>query len=185
MENDTDTTMSGATEATDLAARGIDTVAEAATDAGNEAAGLARDTAEKSADAFAQTSADMGRMFEQARGRLQQMGVPGLDFGQSMLDQFKANTDRLSQQFTGNYGRTAQALAEFNAKAVEAWRTNAEATISHWQSLTGVASWSEMIALNTSHIRKQMETMTAQTRELAEIAARIARDQDGSSKPAG
>lgn len=168
--------------ATETALTGVDAVANATTAAGDRAAGLAREAAAQGESAYAQGSARTTEAFDQARSRLQQMGMPGLDFGQAMLDQFRTGADQLSQRMSGGYGRTAQTIAEFNAKAVEAWRKNAEATITHWQTLAGVTNWSEMIALNTAHARNQIEAMTAQTRELAEIAGRIARDTTGTNK---
>jgi hypothetical protein len=167
----------------DAAQAGVDSVAQASSAASQSAAEMARDVGERGASAYAQVSSDTAKAFEQARGRLQQIGVPGLEMGQAMFDSFRTGADQLSSRMSFGLGNSAQAWAEFNAKAVEAWRTNAEATIAHWQALAGVTSWSEMIALNTAHTRKQIEAMVAQTRELAEVAGRITREGMQSVKP--
>jgi hypothetical protein len=40
-----------------------------------------------------------------------------------------------------------------------------------------------MVALSTAHARKQIETVAEQTRELAEVAQRMAPDSDAMDEP--
>ncbi|MDX7952786.1 phasin family protein [Lichenihabitans sp. Uapishka_5] len=70
---------------------------------------------------------------------------------------------------------TLEGMAAFNSKAMAAWRSNAEATIRHWQSLAGTRSLSDAIALSAEHARQELEAMTAQTRELSNLATTIMR----------
>jgi hypothetical protein len=153
----------------EAAAATADTMAQAASAAGGEAVRRIGD-----ASTAAATEAD--KAFQDVRERLRSFGVPGTDPAATLTGPLLAGTDVFSKSMTAGYGQAAETLSEFNAKAVEAWRANAEAAIAHWQQLTGVASWSEAVALNTAHARKQIEVITAQTRELAEIAGRMARE---------
>ena len=161
--------------AVDTAENTVPDIAETVVSVASETAEITDHAEHRAAHGFAAASSENAQAFEQTRDRLQQMGMPGLDIGKGMFDQLRQNTDHLSQRLFADYGQNAQDLAEFNAKAVEAWRTNAQAAIAHWQSLAGVTNWSDLVALNTAHARKQIEAMTVQTRELTEIAGRAAR----------
>ena len=136
--------------AAETASHGVDAAVETSTAATEKAADFVQDIGERGEEAYATASAETAQAFEQARGWLQGMGVPGLEAGQAMFDPLKFGTNDMSRRFIDGYGRTAQAMAEINAKAVDVWRTNAEATIAHWQSIAAVTSWSKMIALNTA-----------------------------------
>lgn len=72
--------------------------------------------------------------------------------------------------------RSGDALAQFNAKIVEATRANLDATFALWSSLVGVKSLSEAVELNTQHMRKQIEMLTTQGRELSSLAQKLVRN---------
>ena len=75
-----------------------------------------------------------------------------------------------------SYPTALERMAEFNGKAIAAWRTNAESAIQHWRTLASVTSLSEAISLNAEHARRQMDAVRAQTQELSTLATRIVRD---------
>ena len=160
-----------AAEATAIANGAASATADGMNEASNEAAGLAEAAVER----FAEAGADAATTVEQAQSRLEQAGVPGAAASRVATDQFKAASDLLSERVTQGFGQSQSAMVAFNSKVVEAWRTNAEATIAYWQRLSGVTNWSDLVALNTAHLRQQIETVTAQTRELADLAAKTAR----------
>ena len=59
-------------------------------------------------------------------------------------------------------------------KVIEAARENTNAAFDFATRLMTVKSLSEVVELSTAHGRKQYETVTAQTKELAAIAQKIA-----------
>jgi len=67
----------------------------------------------------------------------------------------------------------ANGTADYNRKVIEIARTNAHAAFDYAYELLGVKSPSEFIELSTAHARKQFETMTAQTKELTELAQKV------------
>lgn len=155
---------------------GVEALSEAAEGTLHSAVDAGQATAATAVEAETSASSEAAKAFAQARDRLEQAGVPGLEASQTMFDRVRSDADQAAEQFGSSLGVSGRTLSEFSTKALEAWRTNAESTIAHWQQLAGVTSWSELIALNTAHARKQMEVVTAQTRELADMAGQLARD---------
>ena len=62
----------------------------------------------------------------------------------------------------------------YSAKVMEFVKANTTASLDFTQQLFGVKSPSEALELWTSHSRKQLETFTAQAKELAELGQKIA-----------
>jgi phasin len=63
---------------------------------------------------------------------------------------------------------------EYSAKVMDMFKAGASANLDFAQELVGVKSPSEAMTLWTSHARKQFETFTAQAKELAELAQKVA-----------
>jgi len=66
--------------------------------------------------------------------------------------------------------------SEYSAKLMEFMKANTSATLDFAQELLSVKSPSEAMELWTTHSRKQVETMTAQAKELGELGQKIATD---------
>ena len=62
----------------------------------------------------------------------------------------------------------------YSAKVMEFVKANATTSLDFTQQLFGVKSPSEAVELWTSHTRKQLETFTAQAKELTELSQKIA-----------
>jgi phasin len=80
---------------------------------------------------------------------------------------------------------TAQAgSVELGLKAVDAMRTNSENLFSHIEALMGVKSIAEMIELQSSFLRKQVEVTVDQTRTMQETFRKVAEDVSKPGKAA-
>jgi phasin len=75
-----------------------------------------------------------------------------------------------------SFGAASKSLQVFSAKALEAYQANAAASVQYVQALSGVRSVSEAIALQSEHMRKQYEALTAQAKELSALAQQVAAD---------
>lgn len=170
-----------ATEA--LADAGAEAVQAAATDAAADletttaamadgAQAANRDGAETDATASRATSDAFGAARERLNAMAGAMPAPA----QELFRPLRSGGEAFGKGLESSYATTMEGMAEFNSKAIAAWRSNAESTIRHWQSLAAVKSLSEAIALNAEHTRKQLEAVTTQTRELSALATRIVRD---------
>jgi phasin len=63
---------------------------------------------------------------------------------------------------------------QYSAKLMDMIKAGASANLDFAQELVGVKTPSEAMELWTSHARKQFEAFTAQTKELAELAQKVA-----------
>jgi phasin len=68
----------------------------------------------------------------------------------------------------------SKGASEYSAKLMEMMKANTSATLDFAQELLGVKSPSEAVELWTSHTRKQVEALTTQAKELAELSQKIA-----------
>jgi phasin len=68
----------------------------------------------------------------------------------------------------------SKGFSEYSAKLMEMMKATTTANLDFAQELIGVKSPSEAIELWTSHARKQFETLTAHTKELAELTQKVA-----------
>ena len=68
----------------------------------------------------------------------------------------------------------SKGASDYSAKLMEFMKANTTAALDFAQELLGVKSPSEALELYTSHTRKQFETFSAQAKELAEIAQKVA-----------
>ena len=68
----------------------------------------------------------------------------------------------------------SKGYSEYSAKLMEMMKASSTANLDFMQSLIGVKSPSEAIELWTSHARKQFETFTAHSKELAELTQKVA-----------
>ena len=88
-----------------------------------------------------------------------------------------ANAKTAAEEATGafaeSYSTAAKGVVAFNAKALEALRVNAEANFDFVKSVIGAKSVSEFVALQSEHARKQVETISAQAKEIAALAQKV------------
>jgi phasin len=66
--------------------------------------------------------------------------------------------------------------SEYSAKLMEFMKSNTSTNLDFAQELLGVKSPTEAMELWTTHTRKQLETLTAQAKELGELGQKIAAD---------
>ena len=109
-------------------------------------------------------------------------------------DQFRAFAEKGVEQSKEAYARlkdgaesaqktlevtfeTARAAGtELSLKSIAALRVNAEAGFSHLEALVGARSLSEVIELQTSFLRKQVETAVEQAKDLQATSSKAATD---------
>lgn len=109
-------------------------------------------------------------------------------------DQFRAFTEKGVEQSKEAYAKmktsaegaqkaietsfeTAKSVGnDLSLKTVAAMRANAEADFSHLEALAGVSSISDFFELQTSYLRKRVEMMVEQTKEMQSVTAKAAED---------
>jgi phasin len=69
-----------------------------------------------------------------------------------------------------SYSTAVKGLQDYNNKIIEFAHANTNAAFDFVQKLSGVKSPSTFLELSTKHARKQLETLTEQTKQLAALA---------------
>ena len=89
-------------------------------------------------------------------------------------EKMKAATEEATDLIEGSYATCSKGMADYGLKLIEATRDNTNAAFDLAGQLMAVKSLSEAVELSTAHARKQFETMSMQTRELATLAQKVA-----------
>jgi len=89
-------------------------------------------------------------------------------------EKMKAAAEQATEVLETVYSTASKGSTEYGQKAIEIARTNANAHFDYVESLFGVKSVSDLVELSTAHARAQFEAFTAQTKELATLAQKVA-----------
>jgi phasin len=88
-------------------------------------------------------------------------------------EKMNAATAETTDLIKNSYSMAVKGAQDYNTKFIEFAQTNTEAALGFVQKLSGVKSPSDFIELSTDHSRKQFETLTEQTKELAALAQKV------------
>ena len=89
------------------------------------------------------------------------------------FEKMTATTAEATALIKDSYSTAVKGAQDYNAKVIEFANANTEATFAFAQKLSGVKSPSDFIELSTDHSRKQIDTLTQQTKELAALAQKV------------
>jgi phasin len=89
------------------------------------------------------------------------------------LEKMSAATADATDLIKNCYSTAVKGAQDYNTKVIEFAQANTEAARDFVQKLSGVKSPSDFIELSTDHSRKQFETLTEQTKELAALAQKV------------
>ena len=88
-------------------------------------------------------------------------------------EKMNAATAETTDLIKNSYSMAVKGAQDYNTKFIEFAQTNTEAALGFVQKLSGVKSPSDFIEVSTEHSRKQLETLTEQTKELAALAQKV------------
>jgi phasin len=89
------------------------------------------------------------------------------------FEKMSAATGEAAALIKNSYSTAIKGAQDHNNKVLEFAQTNTEAAFDFAQKLSDVKSPSDFMELSTEHSRKQYETLTEQTKELAALAQRV------------
>jgi len=87
--------------------------------------------------------------------------------------------EETTRRIDNTYSRAAKATVEFHRKALAIAQANVDAAFDCARELVGATSPSEFIEVSTKHARQQLQAVSQQTRELAELAQEAAIESMG------
>jgi phasin len=91
-------------------------------------------------------------------------------------EKIKAAAEEGTAMLETSYATASKGSTEYGLKVIEIARANTNATFDYFERLYGVKSASELVELSTAHARSQFEALTAQGKELATLAQKVATD---------
>jgi phasin len=102
-----------------------------------------------------------------------EMAEKGTTQAKETYEKMNAATAEATDLIKNSYSMAVKGAQDYNTKVIEFAQTNTEAALGFVQKLSGVNSPSDFIELSTDHSRKQFETLTEQTKELAALAQKV------------
>ena len=91
-------------------------------------------------------------------------------------EKMKSAAEEATDVLEDTYAAATKGASDYGLKVIEVARANTNAAFDFAGQLMTVKSLSEMVELSTAHTRKQFEALTAQSKELAAIAQKVAAD---------
>ncbi len=88
-------------------------------------------------------------------------------------EKMSAATSGAADVIKNSYSTAVKGVFEYNNKFIEFTQANTTAAYDFVQKLSGLQSPSAFAELSTEHLRKQIETVTEQTRQLAALAQKV------------
>jgi phasin len=88
----------------------------------------------------------------------------------------KSAADETANAFEVSFAAAKDGALAINAKALEAMRANADANFDFWKAMFSVKSLPDLITLQTEFARKQVETITSQTKDFGAMAHKAMAD---------
>jgi phasin len=102
-----------------------------------------------------------------------EMAEKGTTQAKETYEKMNAATAEATDLIKNSYSTAVKGAQDYTTKFIEFAQTNTEAALDFVQKLSGVKSPSDFIELSTDHSRKQFETLTEQTKELAALAQKV------------
>jgi len=100
----------------------------------------------------------------------------GVSQAKETYEKMKSVAEEATDVLEDTYANAAKGAADYGLKLIEAGRVNTNAAFDFYAELMTVKSYSDVIELSTAHARKQFEAVTAQTKDLAALAQKVATD---------
>ncbi|MGH6771182.1 MAG: phasin [Xanthobacteraceae bacterium] len=98
----------------------------------------------------------------------------GVTHAKDTYEKMKSAAEEATDVLEDTYATASKGAADYGLKVIEASRVNTNAAFDFYTDLMTVKSYSEVIELSTAHARKQFETLTGQTKDLAALAQKVA-----------
>jgi phasin len=89
------------------------------------------------------------------------------------FEKMSAATTEATALIKNSFSTAVRGVQDYNIKLIEFAQANTEAAFAFGQKLSDMKSPSDFIELSTDHSRKQFETLTEQTKELAALAQKL------------
>ena len=123
--------------------------------------------------------------FEMPKFEMPKMEVPAAfrEFAEKGIAQAKENYEKMksvaeeaTDTLEDTYATAAKGCSGYGLKLIESARANSNAAFDLLGELMAAKSYSEVVELSTAYMRSQFDTVSAQAKDLAEYAQKVATD---------
>jgi phasin len=105
-----------------------------------------------------------------------EMAEKGIAMAKDNYDKMKTTAEEATDVLEETYSTASKGCTGYGLKLIETARTNSNATFDLMGQMLSAKSYAEAVELATGYMRKQFDTMSAQAKELAEEAQKVATD---------
>lgn len=109
-------------------------------------------------------------------GAFREFAEKGVNQARENYDRFKEVADDTNGAIEAVFSAATKGVNAYNAKLVDIAKANTNAMFDLASALIGATTFSQAAELMTAASRTQLETLTAQSRELAELGQKVATD---------
>ena len=124
---------------------------------------------------------EVAKMFEapaksmtQMQEKMRSMIEKGIVETRGAYTKARSAADETNSALEASFVTAKTGAVEINAKVLEALRASADANFDFVKSILGVKSIADYVTLHSEFARKQIETLTGQTKDIAALAQKIA-----------
>jgi phasin len=98
----------------------------------------------------------------------------GVSESRAAFARAKASADDAANALEQSFAAAKEGVVAFNAKALEAMRANAEANLEFIRASFAAKSLAELVALQSEFVRKRVDAVTGQFKDLGALAQKTA-----------
>lgn len=113
---------------------------------------------------------------EKATDQFRSFAEKSLEQSKDAYAKFKAGAEDAQKTLETSFETMKQAGDEVSLKAVAAMRANAEAGFGHLEALIGAKTISEFVELQTGFVRKNVEMLVDQAKDMQAVSSKAAED---------
>jgi len=105
-----------------------------------------------------------------------ELAEKGLSQAKDGYEKMKSAAEEATSLLEDTYTTASKGATDYGLKLIEVARANSNAAFDYASELLAAKSLSEVVELSTAHARKQFDAFSAQGRELAALAQKVATD---------
>jgi len=98
----------------------------------------------------------------------------GISQAKDTYTRMKAAAEEATGMMETTYANASKGAADYSLKVVEIARANSNATFDFATELLGARTFAQAIEISTAHTRRQIDSLTEQTKELLSLAQKVA-----------
>jgi phasin len=103
-----------------------------------------------------------------------ELAEKGIAQAKDNYEKIKSAAEQATDVLEDTYATASKGASGYGVKLIETARTNSNAAFDLYGELLSAKSYSEVVEKTTAYMREQFDTMTAQAKELAEHAQKVA-----------